>query len=249
LELSWSTFLLEIINFLVLVWILKRFLYRPVLDVIARRRAGIEKSLSDAKSLQHEAQGLREQYEQRLARWDEERQQKRAELQHQIVEDHQQRMQELQGELARERDKAKVIERRELAAARRHDEETALAHGARFASRLLGFAPGPDVEARLLELLLDELASLPAQRREALRDGIREPASDVLITSAFPLADEQRAQLATALGTTLAMDVSPRFERDPELLAGLRIFIGSWTLDANLRDELKGFAELSDASR
>jgi len=48
LELSWSTFLLEIINFLVLVWILKHFLYKPVLDVIARRRSGIEKTLADA---------------------------------------------------------------------------------------------------------------------------------------------------------------------------------------------------------
>ena len=42
MELSWSTFFLEIINFLVLVWILKRFLYKPVMDVIARRREGIE---------------------------------------------------------------------------------------------------------------------------------------------------------------------------------------------------------------
>ena len=38
MELSGSTFVLEIINFLILVWILKRFLYKPVLGVIAKRR-------------------------------------------------------------------------------------------------------------------------------------------------------------------------------------------------------------------
>ena len=53
MELNWSTFILEIINFLVLIWILKRFLYKPVLDVIARRRAGIEKTLSDAREMRH----------------------------------------------------------------------------------------------------------------------------------------------------------------------------------------------------
>ncbi len=39
MELNWSTLLLEIVNFLVLVWILKRFLYRPVLQVIEERRS------------------------------------------------------------------------------------------------------------------------------------------------------------------------------------------------------------------
>ena len=39
MELDWTTFILEIINFLVLVWILHRFLYQPVMNVIAQRRA------------------------------------------------------------------------------------------------------------------------------------------------------------------------------------------------------------------
>ena len=55
MELDWSTFLLEIINFLILVWILKRFLYRPVLEVITRRREQVEKTLHEAHSLRAEA--------------------------------------------------------------------------------------------------------------------------------------------------------------------------------------------------
>ena len=249
MELSWSTFLLEIINFLVLAWILKRFLYRPVLDVIARRRAGIEKTLSDAEARHDEAQVLREQYEQRLTRWEDERRQGRAELQHEIAEERARRIKELQDLLVTERKKAQVIEQRELAEALRRNEATALAHGARFASRLLGYASGPELEARLLELLLDEIGTLSTERLEALRRGIGEPASDVVIATAFPLADVQRARLTEALTTALAMEVSPRYEADSELLAGLSVSIGSWTLGANLRDELKGFAEFSDASR
>ena len=58
MELNWSTFVLEILNFLVLVWILKRFLYKPVLAVIARRREGIEKSLAEARSLHEDWRGV-----------------------------------------------------------------------------------------------------------------------------------------------------------------------------------------------
>ena len=57
LELNWSTLLLEIINFLILVWILKHFFYKPVLAVIARRRS-IEESLNDANTLHEDAEAL-----------------------------------------------------------------------------------------------------------------------------------------------------------------------------------------------
>ena len=51
MQFDWTTFALEIVNFLVLVWILRRFLYRPVTDVIARRAAEVEHRLTGA----HEA--------------------------------------------------------------------------------------------------------------------------------------------------------------------------------------------------
>ena len=69
MEFDWTTFALEIINFLILVWILKRFLYRPVLDVIARRRAGVEKTLADAKRIEAEAGELKQRCECELAQW------------------------------------------------------------------------------------------------------------------------------------------------------------------------------------
>ena len=62
MELNLSTFLLEIVNFLVLVWILKRFLYKPVMGVIERRKVGIEQTLAQAEDKTREATALREQY-------------------------------------------------------------------------------------------------------------------------------------------------------------------------------------------
>ena len=45
MEFNWTTFSFEIINFLILVWILQRFLYKPVTNAIARRKAAIESQL------------------------------------------------------------------------------------------------------------------------------------------------------------------------------------------------------------
>ena len=49
MQLDWSTFILEILNFLILVWILKRFLYKPILTMIAERKAAIEQTLATSE--------------------------------------------------------------------------------------------------------------------------------------------------------------------------------------------------------
>ncbi|MFZ1828872.1 MAG: F0F1 ATP synthase subunit B, partial [Candidatus Competibacteraceae bacterium] len=73
MAIDWTTFTLEIINFLVLVWLLKRFLYQPVLETLARRRAGIERTLSEAREVEIRADALRTQFENRLADWEQEK--------------------------------------------------------------------------------------------------------------------------------------------------------------------------------
>lgn len=246
-ELSWSTFVLEIINFLVLVWILKRFLYKPVLDVIARRRAGIEKTLADAKALQADAERLQEQYQGRLADWDRERQQAREALGRELEAERARKMAELQTTLEQEREKARVAEARRQADAMRKIEETALVQGARFATRLLEQASGPDMEARLVELAITGLTQLPPERIAALRNSHGKAAEAAVVTSAFALADPQRQRLEQALATVAGPDMPLRFEQDSTLLAGVRITIGAWVLGANLRDELKGFTQLAHA--
>jgi len=245
LELNWSTFVLEIINFLVLVWILKRFLYKPVLGVIARRRAGIEKSLADAETLHTDAEKLQAQYEGRLADWDQERQQAREALILEIEAERARKLAELQTSLEQEREKARVIEARRKADDLRKIEETALAQSVRFATRLLEQASGPETEARLVELVIDGLSRLPAENIERLRNKYGEAPEAIAVGSAFPLSDDQRLRLERALATVVDPDIPLRFEQDSELLAGVRITIGAWILGANLRDELKGFMELA----
>ena len=48
MAIDWTTFALEVVNFLVLVWLLKRFLYQPVLEVLVQRRAGVARTLEEA---------------------------------------------------------------------------------------------------------------------------------------------------------------------------------------------------------
>lgn len=247
MELNWSTVVLEILNFLVLVWILKRFLYQPVLDVIARRQAGIEKTLADAEARHEEAVSLQEQYEGRLAEWSKERQQAREKLSRELAAEHDRKLAELQTDLEQEREKARVAGVRRQADAVRKLEETALLQGTRFTTRLLQAAAGPELEARLVDLAINGLTALPAERISALRNSYGKPLDAVRVASAFPLADDQRQRLGQALASIAGEEIPQHFEQDSALLAGVRISIGAWVLGVNLQDELKGFMELAHA--
>ena len=59
MALDWSTLALEAVNFLILVWLLQHFLYRPVLAAIDRRREATERILAQAEATRNEAQAVR----------------------------------------------------------------------------------------------------------------------------------------------------------------------------------------------
>lgn len=249
MEFDWSTFLLEIINFLVLVWILKHFLYKPVLDVIARRRAGIEAQLAEAQRLHDEANTLKEEYENRLSDWDHERQQARDALAQELNEERARRMEALQTTLVQEREKEQIAESRRRTEAERAIEHHALQQSAQFAARLLAQATGPELEARLMDLLLDGLASLSSDHIAALRTQWGEPPEAIMVASAYPLSEDRQQRLEETLTGVTGLSAPVKYEQNADLLAGLRVTIGAWVLHANVQDELKGFAEFAYAAR
>ena len=74
MEFNSSTFILEIINFLVLIWILQLLFYKPILAVIAKRKAIIDQSIIDTQLLQQQAEEQRSLYESRQQLWEQEKQ-------------------------------------------------------------------------------------------------------------------------------------------------------------------------------
>ncbi|MBZ0106858.1 MAG: F0F1 ATP synthase subunit delta [Sulfuricella denitrificans] len=242
MDLDWTTFILEIVNFLVLVWILKRFLYRPVLEVIARRRTQIEEALSEARDTRQQADTLKEQFEGRLAGWETEREAAHAKLLEEVAIERQHLMAAVAKAMDEEKAKRKAIVERQQQDWLRTAAEQGVAQGQAFASRLLERLAGPELEAGLFGLLLQDLAQLPEQQRKDLAAAAgREARLDVL--SAYPLAAEQRNELTAALQAVLGRELPAGFGEQPDLVAGFLITVGPWVMHANLRDELRFFGE------
>ncbi|WP_295797536.1 F0F1 ATP synthase subunit delta [uncultured Microbulbifer sp.] len=244
MELNWTTFLLEIINFLVLVWLLKRFFYKPLQAAIARRQAAIDQRIEKARKMEEDAQQLQQQYEKDLAALERERELAREQLQREISDERKKQEQELAASLQKKREQAAVVEQRQARELQRQQQQTALEQGSRFASRLLQEGAGPELQTRLQALLLDSLREIPAEQLARWQDRLGADGDTVEVVSAFPLEADSRGQITQALQRALQRDVHCHFAEDSGLIAGLRINMGPWVLGTNVRDELDGFARL-----
>ena len=242
MDLNWTTFFLEIINFLVLVWILKRFLYKPVLEAISQRKVVIDRTLADAKAKEARAQALGEQYQNRLSDWENEKEKLRAVVVDEIRTQRAQMTAALENSLKEGREKARVLEDRRLKELQNKSEEAGVARGVQFTARLLARMACPELEARLVNLLLEDLPLLSDEQIKALRSVCRQAGLQVKVSSAFPLSASQRSVITEKLKEVTEDSITLDFNEDSGLVAGLRVSIGPWVLRANLRDELAFFA-------
>ena len=70
---NWFTVIAQAINFLILVWLLKRFLYKPILHAIDEREKGIATQLAQAEAKKAEAQKDRDDFQHKNEAFDQER--------------------------------------------------------------------------------------------------------------------------------------------------------------------------------
>jgi F-type H+-transporting ATPase subunit b len=241
-EFDWTTFALEALNFLVLVWLLKRFFYRPVLAVIEARRAENAKTIADAETLRGEAEALKGEYSARLATVDQDRAAARAGLDAEIAAERERRLAAVEVEVNADRQRRQMLETREESEREAALEREAVAIAARFATRLLDRLAGPELEGRLADLALSELDTQAQDKVEALRAALRDSGAGIRVVSAYALDAARRAALTETLGKLAGRSVEPEFSQDPQLKAGVCILAGAWVLMANLRDELAFFA-------
>jgi F-type H+-transporting ATPase subunit b len=245
-EFDWTTFALEALNFLVLVWLLKRFFYRPVLAVIEKRQAENAKTIADAETLRRDAEGLKNEYQTHLAEVGKERAAAKARIDEDIAAERARRLAALEAEIAEERRRRETLEARERSELELAMERKAMAIAARFAARLLERLAGPELEAKLADLALSELNAERPDKLEALRTALREPGGSIKVVSAYPLDETRRAAFTRTLSALAGGELVPRFGEDAMLKAGVCIMAGSWVLMANLRDELGFFAGTFD---
>jgi F-type H+-transporting ATPase subunit b len=216
-----------------------------VLNVIEQRQAGINEKLQQAEDLKSQGEVLLNSYNNRLSDWEKEKQAAKQILDQDIQQERAVRMQQLKDELESERKKAAVVEQRKQTELQQQAESAAISMATRFAAKVFADLSGPEVESRLIKLFMEQLQALPEQRKLAIQSGSGEETDVIYIDTAYTVNPSDRRELETALRQITSENVSFKYNQTPDLIAGLKIIIGAFVLQANLKDELNEFARFS----
>jgi F-type H+-transporting ATPase subunit b len=189
---------------------------------------------------------LKARYDGLMSDWERRREQAQLQLQQELATQKTAGLDVIRRELGDERERSAA---RTAAAAALHEAElTRLAaeKAYRHVSAMLERLAGPALTARIVEVVLEDLADLPGPERDKLAGAAAPAGSDAAaaaVATAHVLDDATRRRLAQGLAGVTQGTAAPAFTVQPELIAGVRITLGQWMLKADLADELAYFME------
>jgi len=250
LQIDWFTVAAQIVNFLVLVWLLKRFLYKPITSAMRRREERIETRLSEAQEARQQAEDKARELDQRNAELDrskdeilqsarDEAADLRDRLKQEIRDEMEQDRAAWRGHLAEERDDF-------LRALRQQAASRVLDMG----RDLLSEYGGGDLTAQSVERFVDRLATLEGDELDKLQEAAAEKQAIALVHSAAELDGPTKGKITRALHKTVCADMDVRYEVAPDLLLGACLTIGDyrveWSASRHLERLEADMAEIID---
>jgi F-type H+-transporting ATPase subunit b len=245
---DWFTVGAQVLNFLILVWLLKHFLYKPILNAIDAREKRIAAELADADAKKTEAQKERDDFQNKNKVFDEQR----------------------SALLGKAADEAKVERERLLDEARKAAESLRAAQAtmlrndqARLGSEITRLAKDEvfgiarktladlatvSLEERVGEVFTRRLREMDGKSKGLLGAALKSSSEPAVVRSAFDLGTEQKAAIQNALNETFSAEIRIRFETSPDLISGIELTTNgqkvAWSIADYLASLGKGVDEL-----
>ncbi len=235
---DWFTVGAQAVNFLILVWLMKRYLYKPILDAIDARDKKIAATVADAAKQRAAADKERDDWKKKNAELDA----LRAALLSKATDEAKAEGSRLLADARRVADalgaklrEASAGEERELhQSVRRRTEQAVFA----IARKTLTELAGTSLEERMSDMFARRLREMDASSKKILGDAIRAQGGPSIVSSAFDLPDGPRAALQKTINETFSADVHLRFETAPDLICGIELTAKGQKIAWSIADQL-----------
>jgi F-type H+-transporting ATPase subunit b len=245
---DWFTVGAQALNFLILVWLLKHFLYQPILDAIDAREKRIAAELADADAKKAEAKKERNEFQHKNDEFD----QQRAALLSQATVEAKAERQRLLNEARSEADALSTKRQDALKREQQglNDEITRRTREEVFAiaRKTLSDLAGTSLEERMSEVFSRRLRELNNDAKKDLAEALNTASAPALVRSAFDLPAEQRAAIQNALNETFSDEIKVRFETVPDAISGIELTANgrkvAWSIADYLASLEKSVGEL-----
>lgn len=248
MQINWFTVIAQIVNFLVLVWLLRRFLYKPILNAIDEREKKIESQLKDADNRESKAKKEQDEFKKKNEEFDQE---KKERMDKAVVETNVERDKLL--EIARnEADELRVKLQKSLSEMQEnlnHDivQKTQLEVFA-IARKTLADLASQSLEEQSTTLFIKRLNDLKKDEKQQFIKAFKSESSPILIGSAFDLSKKQQTEIQKTVTEILGKKTHFQFKTEPEIINGIELtsngYKVAWSISEYLNSLQKNISEI-----
>jgi F-type H+-transporting ATPase subunit b len=244
---DWFTVGAQLLNFLILVWLLKRFLYKPVLDAIDARETRITAELAKAASKLTDAQKEHDEFLAKNKAFDDERGAVAAKAAAQSAVERE----SLLKQAHKDADELRAASASALAADRTRLARQIARLGQRevfaIARKALADLANADLEERMGEVFTRRLRIMDAKAKASLATALHDSASPALLSSSFELPAADQATIQNALNEAFSAEVRVHFVTAPDAVCGIELTANGQKLAWSIADYLKTLEQKADA--
>lgn len=249
---DWFTVIAQAINFLILVWLLKRFLYKPILNAINEREEKIKTQLSEAESTMEKAEKEQEKYRKKKQDIEEKREALIEEAKEDAKEKRRQQLEAARKESEELRARLKTSIREDYTNLNREIKNRLQKEVFTIARKVLKDLASASLEKHIAKTFIQRLKDWEKQQNG--KDGLKERLTDAtekpLVKSAFELPSEQQENIEQEISQMADRDIDCRFETDAKKIAGIELTVGghkiAWSINEYLESFEKQLTELLD---
>lgn len=245
---DWFTVGAQALNFLILAWLLKRFLYKPILDAIDAREDGIASKLAHAEAKEAAAQKERDEFKRKNEAFDKQR----AALLIQATTEANTERRRLLDE-ARQAAVALLAKRQDALRSEQQSLSEEISRRTReevfaIARKTLTDLANATLEDQMSEVFARRLRELGEQENAALLKVVKASSAPAVVRSAFDLPSRQKAAIQQALDDLCSGKIELNFETAPDLISGIELSANgqkvAWSIGNYLSSLEKSIAEL-----
>ena len=236
---DWFTVGAQALNFLILVWLLKHFLYQPILNAIDAREKGIAAQLADATTKKAEAQKEHAEFDGKNKAFDEQR----SALLSKAADEAKTEREHLIDGARKDADALRATQ----AAALQNDQKRLGTEIVRLTKeevfgitrKTLTDLATVSLEERMGEVFTRRLRELDPKAKGSLGAALKAGSEAAILRSTFALPADQKAAIQNALNETFSAQIRVKFETGPDAVCGIELSAGGQKVAWSIADYLK----------
>jgi F-type H+-transporting ATPase subunit b len=233
------TFLFQTINFVALLFILKRLLYRPIREILQKRRDLIRETIEKAENMKKEALELRRRHEEEMKKLGELQSEMMEKMKSEVMEEKKRLMGEAEKEATTRIEKATALLAVEKTEFESELKEKAVETVSIFSSNILRDIADEELHRGIWRRFHGELERIS---REIADRGLKDETVNLELVSAFPVPAEELAAIRREMEKYLSRKVMINSSVDGSLIAGLRMKSHDMIYDSSLSGQINAFA-------